>query len=615
MPRLKPFDGTNFSNWKYRIKILLEEKCLENYLTSPLSTLLGATSDEKMRDALKNGEKRCKSILVQYISDSQLEYIKDKELAKEIYDTLIGVFERKSVAGQLLLRKQLLTMRYKDGDDINEYFLQFDHTVRELKSIGATLEDLDIVCHLILTLPKSFDGLVTALETMDPTKLTIEFFKSRLLDECGKRAAGNVRSGKPNDSVAMQADFSKTVCHRCKKVGHIRANCRVKLSKKNDSNVKKGAGANCAEKHDDAEFLLCEEQSTHCELTVNGGVIASCCMSAKSVDGYEQIHLVLDSGATNHIVNNKAFFDNLEGIEPIIISTAKSGAPLVAKQRGDISIKTFFNGDCSTRTIRNVLYVENLKCNLMSIRQLTDKGYRITFNGDDGFISKNGKDVFAARRDGQLYRTTFHIERSVFAGIADVEKLNKASQNLWHFRLGHLNVNDMKRMVNQNMVTGLDKLKVNIDERFCEPCVLGKQTRLPYPPRKEIRSERILELVHTDVSGPMSEPAHDGSRFFVAFTDDFSRASMVYCMKQKSDVFDKFQQYVAMAEAQHGQRIAKLQLDNGGEYCSREFKSFCADKGIQLKYTVPHNPEMNAVSERLERGGFVCKLHQESFTN
>lgn len=614
MQKVKPFDGSNFSNWKFRVKTLLEEKNLEKFLTSSLDTLLkdvpvgvnDEVKNEKIRDTLKCDEKKCKSILVQCIGDSQLEYIKDKQFAKDIYDALIGVFERKSVAGQLLLRKQLLTMRYKDGDDINEYFLQFDHTVRELKSIGATLEELDVVCHLILTLPKSFDGLVTALETMDTTKITIEFVKSRLLDECGKRAAcGNGRSGRSNDSIAMQADRSKVICHRCKKPGHIKVNCRVKLAKKNVVNDKKSVGANCADKDDNPEFLLCEQQDVISESVGNNDDIASCCMGAKTSkkgsDGFKKINFVLDSGATHHIVNDKIFFNSMHGIEPISISTAKAGASLVAKKKGDISIKTFFNGDNSTKTIRNVLFVENLKCNLLSIRQLTDKGYKITFNGDDAFISKNGKNMFTARRNGQLYQTIFYVERSVFAGIAGEEQLNKASQNLWHFRLAHLNVSDMKKMVNQNMAIGLDKLKVNIDEKFCESCVIGKQTRLPYPPRKEIRSKRVLELIHTDVSGPMSEMAHDGSRFFVAFTDDFSRTSMVYCMKQKSEVFDKFQQYVAMAETQHGERVAKLQLDNGGEYCSKEFKSFCVNKGIRLNFTVPYNPEMNAVSERFNR--------------
>jgi len=84
-------------------------------------------------------EKKCKSIIVQCIHDSQLEYIKDKREAKDIFDTLKSIFERKSVAGQLLLRKRLLTMKYEDGEEVSQHFLRFDKNIRDLKSIGATM--------------------------------------------------------------------------------------------------------------------------------------------------------------------------------------------------------------------------------------------------------------------------------------------------------------------------------------------------------------------------------------------------------------------------------------------------------------------------------------------
>lgn len=72
-------------------------------------------------------------------------------------------------------------------------------------------------------------------------------------------------------------------------------------------------------------------------------------------------------------------------------------------------------------------------------------------------------------------------------------------------------------------------------------------------------------------------------------------------MERKSDTLDRFKEYVSMAEAQHGCKISKLRADNGGEYSSNEFKHFCRDKGIQIVYTVAYNPEMNSVSERLNR--------------
>lgn len=87
---------------------------------------MDAADNMEEEEEIKLREKKCKSILVQCIHDSQLEYIKDKKEAKAIFDALKKVFERKSVAGQLLLRKRLLTMKYVDGDEMAQHLLKFD---------------------------------------------------------------------------------------------------------------------------------------------------------------------------------------------------------------------------------------------------------------------------------------------------------------------------------------------------------------------------------------------------------------------------------------------------------------------------------------------------------
>lgn len=74
-------------------------------------------------------------------------------------------------------------MKYNEADDMMQYILQFDKRIRELKSTGATMQKLDVVVHLLITMSKSYDNLVTALETMDQSKLTVDFVKTRLMDE------------------------------------------------------------------------------------------------------------------------------------------------------------------------------------------------------------------------------------------------------------------------------------------------------------------------------------------------------------------------------------------------------------------------------------------------
>lgn len=155
--------------------------------------------------------------------------------------------------------------------------------------------------------------------------------------------------------------------------------------------------------------------------------------------------------------------------------------------------------------------------------------------------------------------------------------MNEFTQKLWHFRLAHLNAKDMKAMATRKIVGGLEKVVVDGETKFCESCVEGKQTRQPFNRRNVKRSNRILEIIHSDVSGPMQTTAWNGNRYFVSFTDDYSRATQIYCIERKSEVLDKFKEFVEMAEARHGCKIAKLRADNGGEYSSNEFKLFCKE--------------------------------------
>lgn len=82
-------------------------------------------------------------------------------------DGLASIYERKSIAPKIFLKKELLLMKYHKSDDMKEHFLKFDTKVREYKSAGGKMDDEDAVMHLLLTLPDEFDNLVTAIGTMD----------------------------------------------------------------------------------------------------------------------------------------------------------------------------------------------------------------------------------------------------------------------------------------------------------------------------------------------------------------------------------------------------------------------------------------------------------------
>ena len=68
----------------------------------------------------------------------------------------------------------------------------------------------------------------------------------------------------------------------------------------------------------------------------------------------------------------------------------------------------------------------------------------------------------------------------------------------------------------------------------CEPCLLGKMTKTPFSGTME-RATDLLEIIHTDVCGPMNIEAHGGYHYFLTFTDDLSRYGYIDLMKHKSE--------------------------------------------------------------------------------
>src|SRR6187399_371596 len=124
---------------------------------------------------------------------------------------------------------------------------------------------------------------------------------------------------------------------------------------------------------------------------------------------------------------------------------------------------------------------------------------------------------------------------------------------------------------------------------------MGKMTKTPFSGTME-RETDLLEIIHTDVCGPMSVEARVGYRYFRTFTDDLSRYGYIYLMKHKSKTFEKFKEFHSEVENPR-KEIKFLQSDRGGEYSSYEFGLHLKQCGIVSQLTPPRTPQRNGVSE------------------
>lgn len=240
--------------------------------------------------------------------------------------------------------------------------------------------------------------------------------------------------------------------------------------------------------------------------------------------------------------------------------------------------------------VDNVLYVPELATNLLSVSQIIMNGCQVQFDKEGCRIfNKLNKQVAAAKLTNNMYRLNTH------SGLACMSATNNNDGYLWHQRMAHLNFDDLDKLSES---TGV-KIE-NKDKVLCISCLEGKQYRNPFP-SKGSRAKGLLELIHSDVCGPMEVQSLGGAYYFVTFIDDFSRKVFVCPIKHRSDVFNKFKEFKTMVERQLNLTIKCLRIDNGREYLSNEFTSLLTKCGIIHQSSTPYTPQQNGLAERMNR--------------
>jgi len=131
---------------------------------------------------------------------------------------------------------------------------------------------------------------------------------------------------------------------------------------------------------------------------------------------------------------------------------------------------------------------------------------------------------------------------------------------------------------------------------------MDKQNRQSFPGTRPVqRSTQLLELVHSDICGPMRTPSIDRARYLLTIIDDYSQMVIGFLLKRKDQTFEYIKEYVSAAEAEMGQKVQDIRSDNGGEYRSNALQEYCKAQGIKQHFTPPYTSEKNRVAERVNR--------------
>ena len=598
--RIDKLTDSNFYVWKQKIQLLLALRDVDQYIIEGR-----VPSDENPDERRKwiRGDSKAKALIGLSLSDEHLEHVRDAETAREMWESILNVFERHTLLNKLAARREFYTVKMFQGEKVLAYINRVKQLAGILKSMSVNIDDKEMAMAVLNGLPARFEALIVALDALGNEEkiFSLDFVKSRLLQE---EQRANMKSSSSNTSALVNRapsnrDINDYKCTNCGHMGHTAARCWGKDLNGRRPPPPSGYKSRMAQRKESAHVT----KKSDPDIIVNN--VDFTCLMSKVTHAKELVmssSWLVDSACTAHITFDRSLFATYEPLDSASVEMGTKASAKVAG-RGDVHLKLNVNGRIEPCKLTDVLHVPDFAFSLLSVSRMTEVGMNVGFGNGKCIVKRGATVVATATLVGELY---------VLDIVSDIGSAHAATLQTWHERFAHVHSQGIASMIRDNVVSGVKLLgneanKINSTNNDCmsekcSACVYGKATRSVIPKeRSSRRAYFCLDLVHSDVCGPLEVQSIGGAKYFITFIDDHSNWSVVYPMHHKSEAFERYKMFAQLAQTHTGRKIKVLRTDRGGEYLSTEFKSFLIESGTQHQMTAAYTPEQNGVAERLNR--------------
>jgi len=420
---------------------------------------------------------------------------------------------------------------------------------------------------------------------------------------------------------------SQSGCWYCGKRGHIQKDCYKRRDQQNKISDKGGFGGNGNHTRSDRGSITRSADGTpHADLAVVHALTATSSRRLHTSTSFTQdgrsLHVysqqdsfdtqlpnqcwIIDSGASHHLTSDSRIFATLHPLQEDIAITVGNGATIKAIGTGPVSLE-FQSGN---QIAIEVLYVPGIQRSLLSVSQLNNI-LSLTFK--NGYCY-SGSEIIGVLRDGLYEMMATPVRMRQFcpyislpevscaaSGLSTALSTSLPSLEMWHFRLGHLGLDALKKLLPP--ASYADNGNADTVIKGCLTCIQAKQQR-SYNRKPVQKTTKPFHLLHSDLCGPLAL-SHSGYRYFILYIDDFSRSTWVYFLRSKKaeEVVSVFQEFQAMVDTQYPEyTIRRFRCDNGrGEYDNTFFRGILRVRGISFEPSPPYTQHKNGVSERMIR--------------
>ncbi|UYV83826.1 hypothetical protein LAZ67_X000320 [Cordylochernes scorpioides] len=379
------FDGDNFPSWKYRVESILESKDLINFLIEDLP------GEETERQKWKIKGSQAKGIITCAMTDSQVSLILTCKTSKQIWASLTKRYEgdiKKKVLRHLINycverlgwgHVGISTNREQEWGEIltwNDYLHRSEKLLENARIMGATIDDEEFIYSVIKGLPQKYNIIAMQINTMNnPTlsdvKSQFSLYQERYHEKDFSSSSAYKASQSESKKFYPKNKFKyKPECYISNKIGHKANDCWHNPKNKGNNNRKEDLNKPSTSGYK-PKFGNQQKQTgnSHNEKAAN-------CLIAKNQDKSEQ-EWIIDSGATSHMTSCFELLKDSENKERKIILA--DDTQIESKAIGNVKIKT---KEEKLLILKDVLFVPQIKGNLLSVGKLVQDYQRIIFSKD-----------------------------------------------------------------------------------------------------------------------------------------------------------------------------------------------------------------------------------------